>query len=168
MIFFQGTDDGSSFFERTDLTEYNDLPQIMPINPPAPNLDSYSHDQSQDRSNIAENEISTDNDQPTDNFSTSFNRMKRKVLRMENGKKYVSVESSISYGESMISIEGHDRSETESLCSISTIDSDLRDRLKKLKINISKKQTKPIAEPRKVRYDKVTIFDAPFLRSYSL
>ena len=146
----QATGDESSFFERTDFTEYNDLPQIKAINSPDPNLDQPDLDQPDEATLVDNTDINSETEQPADNFSSSFNRMKRKVLRMQNGRKYVSVESSISFGESMISIEPHDRSETESLCSISTIDSDLRERLKKLKINISKKRSEPIAQSKKV------------------
>ena len=64
----------------------------------------------------------------------AFSKMKRKVLRKVDGQSFVSVESSFCGGDSIVSV--HDRFDTDSLCSFSTIDSDLKERLNKLKVNI--------------------------------
>ena len=82
--------------------------------------------------------------------SAPTSKLKRKILRKtDDGTSFVSVESSFSH-DSIVNI--HDRSETESLCSISTIDSDLRQRLNRLKINIGKRNASQIKDfyPKKV------------------
>jgi hypothetical protein len=66
-------------------------------------------------------------------------KITRKVLRKSNdGESFVSVIESVRPNDSIVSIErdNADNFDTQSLMSISTIDSELRDRLDRLKINI--------------------------------
>lgn len=104
--------------ERTDITEYNDLPAAFKDNEPS--------------------DTETDEPPAKSNYHVPSNRMKRKILRKQDGQSFVSIESSMSRADSIVSIEPHRDADTESLCSFSTIDSDLRVRLNRLKINIGK------------------------------
>ena len=68
-----------------------------------------------------------------------MSKITRKVLRKSNdGESFVSVIESVRPNDSIVSIERNnaDNFDTQSLMSISTIDSELRDRLDRLKINI--------------------------------
>jgi len=84
------------------------------------------------------------------------------VLRKSNdGESFVSVIESVRPNDSIVSIERNnvDNFDTQSLMSISTIDSELRDRLDRLKINIrnqndeNKRPQTAIKKISKVRFD---------------
>jgi len=143
---------GDSFLDLTDATEYISLPKIRP---------KQDGDQSDsDASSI----VSTSSSSISESFfrRAPVSKITRKVLRKSNdGESFVSVIESVRPNDSIVSIERNnaDNFDTQSLMSISTIDSELRDRLDRLKINIrnqndeNERPQTAIKKISKVRFD---------------
>ena len=127
---------GDSFLDITDATEYISLPKIHPN----------QHRAGQQSDSDASSIVSTSSSSISESFfrTAPVSKITRKVLRKSNdGESFVSVIESVRPNDSIVSIERDNTNnyDTQSLMSISTIDSELRDRLDRLKINIRRQNS---------------------------